>query len=89
MFDRAGALVGLVASAPDPQRQVAGVVPLATYDLLSVADVSRVSGRDLRPNDERRELSAADLIEAVGSAIVPVECVLQTATDSNAAPGRD
>jgi hypothetical protein len=75
VFDRSGALIGLVAAAPAAKRQVAGLVPASPYPLVPAAEIARVTGRDLPAASEAAERSAADLMAAAGGALVAVECL--------------
>jgi len=54
VFDRSGALVGLVAAVPQMPRLVAGVVPTATYPLVPAAALSQFLGDTARPPTRRR-----------------------------------
>ncbi len=75
VFDRSGALIGLVAAAPAAKRQVAGLVPPNRYPTLGTADIARVTGRDLPASTGGAERSAADLMTLVGGALIAIECV--------------
>lgn len=75
VFDRGGGLIGLVAAAPAAKRQVAGLVPPSLYPLIPAAAIARVTGVDLPAAPEAGERSAADLMAALGGALVAVECL--------------
>jgi hypothetical protein len=75
VFDRRGALLGLVAEAPAARRQVAGIVPPSVYATLPAAEIARVTGRSLPEPAGGDERSAADLMAALGGALVAIECV--------------
>ncbi|HEX2555674.1 MAG TPA: peptidoglycan-binding domain-containing protein [Microvirga sp.] len=75
VFDRQGALVGLVAGQPAAKRQVAGITPPSLYPTVPAADIARVTGRSLPAPAGGEERGAADLMAAIGSALVAIECL--------------
>jgi hypothetical protein len=76
VLDVNGALVGLIGAVPSDQRKVAGIVPAANYPIIPVADVARsaptLAGAAQPPPAPKR--SAADIVAAVRSALVPIVC---------------
>jgi hypothetical protein len=75
VFDRSGALVGLIGPMPEKPRLVAGIVPPARYALVPAADLARfLSGAGVAPSSTGAERTAGEIAAAAGGAVVPIEC---------------
>ncbi|HWG03732.1 MAG TPA: peptidoglycan-binding domain-containing protein [Beijerinckiaceae bacterium] len=79
IFDRNGALIGMVAAVSQAPRQVAGIVPRSTYPLIAASALAAWIGRPetqaqaaMPPADR----TAAEIVKAAGSLVLPVSCAL-------------
>jgi hypothetical protein len=74
VFDRSGALVGIVASVPQQPRLVAGIVPEASYPVTPGAEIARFAGMTQGAGDGKPSLSAADVAASAKGAVVVIGC---------------
>lgn len=74
LFDRSGALAGIVGAVPQQPRLVAGIVPEASYPLVPPEDVARFAGLAAASGGGKADLSAADVAQAAKGAVVAIAC---------------
>ena len=79
VFDRTGALVGLVAAVPQMPRLVAGIAPRSTYSIVLATALAGFLGSAERPLQSvataaQIAVTAAAIAAAAGTSIVPVTC---------------
>lgn len=74
LFNRNGALAGVIAAPPVEKFKVAGVVPSLSYAFVPAAEALRLAGADVRPSEARTPQSAAAVAEAVREGIVSLVC---------------
>jgi hypothetical protein len=79
VLDMTGALIGLVGEISSDQRKVAGIIPSASHPVVAVSDAANgipaLAGLREQPAAPRR--SAADLVDAIQAALVPIQCLPQ------------
>lgn len=75
LFDRSGALVGVIAAAPVVRFKVAGIVPALTYPFLPAAEVAGQAGVNLRAAAPGGEMTSAAVAEAARPNLVALVCV--------------
>ena len=80
VFDRSGALVGLVAAVPKMPRGVAGIVPSSAYSLVAAPALDAFLGSAepaaKAPAEPGAIRTAAEIAGEAGSSILPVVCAL-------------
>ncbi len=74
VFDRSGALVGIVASVPQQPRLVAGIVPEASYPVTSAPEMAHFAGLTPGASGGKPALSAADVAASAKGAVVAIGC---------------
>ena len=74
LFNRNGALAGVIALPPVEKFKVAGVVPSLSYGFVPAAEALRLAGVDVRPSEARTPQSAASIAEASREGIVSLVC---------------
>jgi peptidoglycan hydrolase-like protein with peptidoglycan-binding domain len=80
VFDRSGAVVGLVAAEAGPDKRVGDVTPIASRPMINVATLADFLGPK-RPRDTDKPAAAAserslgDIVAENGAAVVAVYCV--------------
>lgn len=77
VLDASGHLLGLVASAPDESRRIAGVIPAASYGLVPGSALSAFVGRaggGIETAGPSETLTSAGAVAALGARLVPVIC---------------
>jgi hypothetical protein len=77
VFDRTGALAGIVGAMPAAPRRVAGVVPPARYPLVPPAELRRFlsnAGVTLAAAAGGGERTAGEIAAAAAPAVVPIDC---------------
>jgi hypothetical protein len=77
VFDRKGALLGIVTGDPSQRVRVAGIVPAASYRMASGADLTRVltaEGAGIAPVPTGSDLTAGDLVTTLTQRIVAITC---------------
>ncbi|HRE20125.1 MAG TPA: peptidoglycan-binding domain-containing protein [Rhabdaerophilum sp.] len=74
LFNRNGALAGVIAVSPVEKFKVAGVIPSLSYAYLPAAEALRLVGVDVRPSEARTPQSAAAIAEAVREGVVSLVC---------------
>lgn len=77
VFDATGRLAGVVTTAPDERRLIAGLVPQATYPIAAPADVAALAtgnGGSVESADGGDALTTGGILAAVGPRILPVVC---------------
>lgn len=74
VFDRSGALVGIVASVPQQPRLVAGIVPEASYPVVPAADIARFAGMRTEAGGGKSVLGAAAVAASAKGAVVVIGC---------------
>lgn len=76
IFDRSGALAGIVGAMPDAPRLVAGIVPPTRYPLTPASDVARFLSDPsaLAGDGGAPAKTAGDLAAAAAGAVVAIEC---------------
>ena len=77
VIDRAGRLVGLVATAPDETRAFAGVVPAADYRLVPSSVLAAFVGRaggGIEPAGSDVAVTSSAAVAVLGDRSVPVVC---------------
>lgn len=71
-----GTLAGFVDPVSSDQRKIAGLLPTARHDVISLADVRKVvtdfNGKAEQPASQK--LHAADIVGSVRGALVPITC---------------
>jgi len=76
VLDMTGALAGFVGVMASDRRKVAGIVPATSHPVVPVSDAANgipaLAGLREEPAAPRR--SAADLVDAVRTALVPIQC---------------
>jgi peptidoglycan hydrolase-like protein with peptidoglycan-binding domain len=79
VLDMTGALIGLVGGISSDQRKVAGIVPSTSHPVVAVSDAANgipaLAGLREQPAAPRR--GAADLVDAIRAALVPIWCLPQ------------
>ena len=79
VFDRNGQLLGLIGRPPQARRLVAGIVPEASYPVISAGDLARfLQGAGVAPAavpGAERPLTAGDIVAANKGALVAITCV--------------
>jgi hypothetical protein len=68
VLDAAGHLIGLVAPVTGDPRRIAGVVPVASYEVVPVPGATGAAA----PPQEKR--STADMVDGLRGALVPILC---------------
>lgn len=74
LFNRNGALAGVIAAPPVEKFKVAGVVPSLSYAFVPAAEALRLAGVDVRPSEARTPQSAAAIAEAAREGVVSLVC---------------
>jgi len=76
VFDRAGALAGVVGAMPTAPRRVAGIVPPAHYRLVPASEIRRFlsSESPFAAAPAGAERTAGDIAAAAGPAVVAIDC---------------
>lgn len=75
LFDRSGALIGLINSAPVSKFRVAGIVPTRRYAFLPAADLMKAAGLAAAVSaSEGGTKSAAEIAEAARGGLVSLVC---------------
>lgn len=76
LFDRAGALVGIVADAPKTKFRVAGVVPSLTYAFVPAGEALKAAGiATPTASSDGAARSGAEIGEAARASAVPLVCL--------------
>ncbi|MDF3060371.1 MAG: Peptidoglycan-binding domain 1 protein [Microvirga sp.] len=78
VFDRAGALAGIVGAMPAAPRRVAGIVPPARYRLIPISELRSflsAAGATLAPPSGGGDKTAGEIAASAGPAVVAVDCV--------------
>ena len=77
VFDRTGALAGVVGTMPSAPRRVAGIVPPARYPLVPASEIRKfLSGANTPPAAAAagRDRTAGEIAAAAGPAVVAIDC---------------
>lgn len=74
LFDRSGALVGVIAASPVMKFRVAGIVPTLTYPVLPAKRVMELAGLRADSNPDTTPKSAAAIAEANRAGVVSLIC---------------
>jgi hypothetical protein len=77
VFDRSGALAGLVGPMPEAPRLIAGVAPPTTYPLVPAAAVAaflEAAGVAVQRAAAGGAKSAGEIAGAAGAAVAAIEC---------------
>jgi peptidoglycan hydrolase-like protein with peptidoglycan-binding domain len=76
VFDRAGALAGVVGAMPTAPRLVVGIVPPAHYRLVPASEIRRFlsSESPLAAAPAGADRTAGDIAAAAGPAVVAIDC---------------
>ena len=74
VFDRSGALVGLVASVQQEPRQVAGIMPASSWPLVPAAGLATFAGMTAAAKPATGPMTTGAVVAAARPWVVAVEC---------------
>ena len=74
IFDRSGALTGLVGNSARTPRLVAGLVPVISHPVIPATTLAKLAGVPTPGTSSGKDLTAGAIVAATGSSILPVEC---------------
>ncbi|KAF0227706.1 MAG: peptidoglycan-binding [Beijerinckiaceae bacterium] len=74
LFDKSGALVGIINTVPVSKFRVAGVVPVLTYAFLPASEVFKAAGLQAPAGGESAGKSSAEIAEGARTGVVSLVC---------------
>lgn len=74
LFDKPGALIGVINTMPVAKFKVAGIVPTLSYSYLTADDLLKASGLPASAKGDGAAKSSAEIAEAVRASLVSLVC---------------
>ena len=75
MFDKNGALAGIVITEPTSKFRIAGTSPVMQYSMATVADIAKLADIPLKPSTASTPKSTGEIAASAATALVVMQCM--------------